>query len=89
MSLFLAVCLQNELVMYASINGTHYEFKTALTFSFGVTRERVKRPVLVSGISSSNITLCRWQQVARELRVELACLNHNFHFVIVSISLII
>lgn len=39
----------------------------------GFATEKVKRPFLTSKVSACNLTLCREQQVARELRVGQGC----------------
>ena len=47
---------------------------TSFQNCFGFLRERVKWLFLISNVSAWNITLCSWQHVARELRVDPACL---------------
>jgi hypothetical protein len=58
-----------------------YDYKTKQLKSFEnrfgvllrVARKRVRRRSLIPNVSAGNKTLCRWQHVARELRVERTC----------------
>jgi hypothetical protein len=66
-----SVFLRHELVkwcMSAQINSWTF-FKTASAFYLSFAKERVKIRFLISKVFAGNITLCREQHVARELRV--------------------
>lgn len=60
-----------------SIYNRSQVFKITSGFYLGFAREGVKRRFLILNVSASNITMCREQYVARELRVERV--NYNLY----------
>ena len=59
--------------MYLSIKNSSCVFKMASAFYLGFAREWVRRHFLISKVSAGNMTLCRGQHVAREIRDERIC----------------
>ena len=57
--------------MSPQINSSNV-FKIGLAFYLDFAGERVKRRFFIANVSAGNITLCREQLVARELRVARA-----------------
>ena len=72
MCIYIYIYLHIHVCMYVFIN-SWYIFKIVWPFCLVFATARVERRVLISSLSTGGRTLCRWQCVACELRVERGC----------------